>query len=252
MAFTEKIIKDPKTCEAYEIQQDTSSGVEENQSLFEGLECRWEPVQSRKGETLSLMVLAKGDNTHDSSEIYSQFIEQLRNIYGEQRDYSPISPDQMKVTLNPKLLASETKVRTFNKSFLTRLTYPFILRLSCLLGRIIFKFGLKVGDLDGKDYLNTLTKNSDFQKFDDTVRMTIDSNPEQRIRLVDYLEAKMHAGKLCYGIHISDSALITCMVFDRKESHLHFVDGASGGYALASKQMKSQMNVNAGKPQDNG
>jgi len=121
-----------------------------------------------------------------------------------------------------------------------------------LLGRIIFKFGLKVGDLDGKDYLNTLTKNSDFQKFDDTVRMTIDSNPEQRKRLVEYLESQMHAGKLCYGIHVSDSALMTCMVFDRKESHLHFVDGASGGYALASKQMKSQMNVNAGKTQDNG
>jgi hypothetical protein len=25
------------------------------------------------------------------------------------------------------------------------------------------------------------------------------------------------------------------MVFDRKDRHLHFVDGASGGYALAAK-----------------
>jgi hypothetical protein len=31
------------------------------------------------------------------------------------------------------------------------------------------------------------------------------------------------------------------MVFDRKERHLHFVDGASGGYALAAKQLKDQI-----------
>ncbi len=95
--------------------------------------------------------------------------------------------------------------------------------------------------MDGEEYLNTLTKNSDFQKFDDTLRMTIDSNPEQRKKLVGYLEAQRKAGALFYGIQISDSALMTCMVFDRKDRHLHFVDGASGGYALAAKQMKSKL-----------
>ena len=95
--------------------------------------------------------------------------------------------------------------------------------------------------MDGKEYLDTLTKNSDFQKFDDTLRMTIDSNPEQRKKLVEYLDGKMKEGALFYGIQISDSALMTCMVFDRKERHLHFVDGASGGYALAAKQLKDQI-----------
>ena len=71
--------------------------------------------------------------------------------------------------------------------------------------------------------------------------MTIDSKPEQRQQLVEYLEAQKEAGTLFYGIQISDSALMTCMVFDRKDRHLHFVDGASGGYALAAKQMKSQL-----------
>jgi hypothetical protein len=54
----------------------------------------------------------------------------------------------------------------------------------------------------------------------------------------------MKVGALFYGIQISDSALMTCMVFDRKDRHLHFVDGASGGYALAAKQMKSQLAEN--------
>jgi hypothetical protein len=239
LAYAEKLIKDPETSALYGIQPD--SDHKEDHALFEGLECRWEPIASKKGETLCLMVLAQGGNACENSETYSKFIEEVRKIYGTQRDYSPISPSQLKVTLNSKLLALETKVRTFNKNLLTRLTYPVVLRLACLLGRIIFKFGLKVGEMDGEDYLNTLTKNSDFQKFDDTLRMTIDSTSDQRKELVEYLEAQKSNGVLFYGIQISDSALMTCMVFDRKDRHLHFVDGASGGYALAAKQMKSQL-----------
>lgn len=244
LAYAEKLIKDPETSATYEIQQETGSDHKEDQDLFAGLECRWEPVYSKKGETVCLIVLARGDNEFKNSETYSKFIEELRKIYGTQRDYSPISPSQMKVTLDSKLLAHETKVRTFNKNFLTRLAYPVLLRIACVLGRIIFKFGLRIGEMDGEDYLNTLTKNSDFQKFDDTLRMTIDSNPEQRKKLVEFLEAQMKAGALFYGVQISDSALMTCMVFDRKERHLHFVDGASGGYALAAKQMKVQLAEN--------
>ena len=89
------------------------------------------------------------------------------------------------------------------------------MRLACLLGRIIVKFGLKVGELGGEDYLNTLTKNSDFKKFDGTLRMTIDSTPEHRKELVEYFETQKNEGTLFYGIQISDSALMTCMVFDR-------------------------------------
>jgi len=241
LAFAEKLIKDPETSPTYEIAPGIESEPEKDQELFEGLECRWEPIHSRKGETLCLMMLSRGDNVIENNETYLKFIEEIRKIYGTQKDYSPVSPSQMKVTLDSKLLASEAKVRTFNKNFLTRLAYPVFLRLSCLLGKFIFKFGLRVGDLDGKEYINTLMKNSDFQKFDDTLRMTIDSSLEQRQNLSGYLETQKKAGKLFYGMQISDSALMTCMVFDRKERHLHFVDGASGGYALAAKQLKDQM-----------
>jgi hypothetical protein len=56
------------------------------------------------------MVLAQGGNDLENSETYSKFIEKIRKIYGSQRDYSPVSPSQLKVTLNSKLLALETKV----------------------------------------------------------------------------------------------------------------------------------------------
>ena len=108
LAYAEKLIKDPETSVLYETQSD--SAHKEDHALFEGLECRWEPIVSKKGETLHLMVLAQGGNDLENSETYSKFIEKIRKIYGSQRDYSPVSPSQLKVTLNSKLLALETKV----------------------------------------------------------------------------------------------------------------------------------------------
>jgi hypothetical protein len=143
LTYAEKLIKDPETSSTYEIQPEKGSPPHEDFELFEGLECRWEPVLSRKGETLSLMVLANEDSEKNKGETYSKFIEELRKIYGAQKDYCPITPSQLKVAIDPKLLVPETKVRTFNKIFFTRLTYPFFLRLTCLLGRAIIKFGLK-------------------------------------------------------------------------------------------------------------
>ena len=34
---------------------------------------------------------------------------------------------------------------------------------------------------------------------------------------------------------------MTCLVFDRNGHHLHFVDGADGGYALAATEFKARM-----------
>jgi hypothetical protein len=40
---------------------------------------------------------------------------------------------------------------------------------------------------------------------------------------------------------------MTCLVFSLEESrHVHFVDGADGGYALAALQLKAQLRSDSG------
>ena len=39
----------------------------------------------------------------------------------------------------------------------------------------------------------------------------------------------------------SKEALMTCLVFDRQNQHVHFIDGGDGGYALAAKELKKRM-----------
>jgi len=46
---------------------------------------------------------------------------------------------------------------------------------------------------------------------------------------------------VAYGTHQASAALMTCLVRSYDGDHLHFVDGADGGYALAAKQMKAQL-----------
>ena len=59
-------------------------------------------------------------------------------------------------------------------------------------------------------------------------------------------------GWIAYGIHPSDSALMTCQ-FDAfaDGKHMHFIDGGNGGYAMAAKGLKittqgfkGQLNIN--------
>jgi hypothetical protein len=56
-----------------------------------------------------------------------------------------------------------------------------------------------------------------------------------------FLESERHAGRVAYGLHRSDSALVTCFVRSYDGDHVHFIDGSDGGYALAAKQLKSQL-----------
>ena len=69
--------------------------------------------------------------------------------------------------------------------------------------------------------------------------MTVDCSTETIARLREILDTAKREGILRYGLHMQDSALMTCVVPSATTStHMHFVDGAAGGYALAARQMR--------------
>ena len=91
------------------------------------------------------------------------------------------------------------------------------------------------------EYKQNLIVNTDYRKFDETLRMIISGTLEQRKRLVAYLEKLHHERKIVYGIHASPAAIITCMIFNYDTDHVHFLDGSNGGYTMAAKEMKRQL-----------
>jgi len=51
-------------------------------------------------------------------------------------------------------------------------------------------------------------------------------------------------GKKCINFwhHVSKESIITCYIENRNSKHIHFVDGADGGYTEAAKAFKAKLN----------
>ncbi len=82
-------------------------------------------------------------------------------------------------------------------------------------------------------YVGDLAANADFRKFDDGLRMTLDCSAD----FADALEARLAAAAdyADYGtLPPVGGAGHLLRAVDQDRGHLHFVDGAGGGYAAAS------------------
>ena len=84
-----------------------------------------------------------------------------------------------------------------------------------------------------------LRSNTDYRRFDDTLRMLLDCSETQAGEIEVMLTIRAEKGELHYGVHRTDSALMTCLVFNlEKGEHIHFVDGNNGGFTCAAKNLK--------------
>ena len=91
------------------------------------------------------------------------------------------------------------------------------------------------------EYKRNLIINTDYRKFDEVLRMVISGSEQQRQHLRSVLEEYRDRGQIAYGIHAAPSSLITCMVTNYDKDHVHFLDGANGGYAMAARELKRQL-----------
>jgi hypothetical protein len=103
---------------------------------------------------------------------------------------------------------------------------------------LVFKLGLNLGRFNADRYRREIAVNTDYRKFDDALMMTVDCSPDVARRLRAMLDAAASDGAVRYGLHTQDEAIMTCVVPSVLSSdHMHFVDGAGGGYAFAAQQL---------------
>ncbi|WP_375723688.1 DUF3095 domain-containing protein [Arcobacter sp. KX21116] len=201
---------------------------------FVGLECRWEDIKSPKDETSSLLI--KSTNSEKSNEIYQNTLNKIHEIAGSYSQRNPIKEiNQLVISFNPMVLNAEASI--FSSNIFSRFFLILRLLIENLLGVILMKYSSG----QWSDYKNRVIRTTDTEKFDDMLRMVISTDKDQTKELEEYLEQEFQDGNLAYGIHKSDSALMTCLIFERHGKHIHFVDSSNGGYALASKQLKARL-----------
>ncbi len=238
LSYATELIKNPSSGNIYNYKN-TDSNAEAD---FSGLECRWQDIPSKRGEIVSLIVMATSQSSEINNKVYQEVIEKIQAIYGSEDCLNPVTEEYLKLDFSYKNLKSETIIRSSSSSISHKSLYFIKIMLENLLGWFLITFKIKFSDIEWGTFKETIITATDYKKFDDMLRMVIAGDEAQRKKLNSYLAKNYRKGKLVYGLHISDRALMTCLVFERNSRHVHFVDGADGGYAAAAKAMKQRIN----------
>ena len=216
---------------------------------FTGFECRWKDVPSPHDETVSLLVMSLESTIQHGNSVYLKVFNEIQKIYGNAEIHKPVQQEYLELTTKPQDLQDEIQIRT--DSILDKLLYTLLLPWKVRLGRYWMDKGKQYLGADWGKYKETLVANTDFRKFDENLRMVISGNATQREALTLFLDNLYRNGQLAYGIHVSDRALMTCVISDYNLHHIHFVDGADGGYAMAAKALKQQLKFRSEKKNKN-
>ncbi|SCZ66047.1 Protein of unknown function [Epibacterium ulvae] len=198
-----------------------------------GLSCRWQNMKSRNGVILSLLILPTPEGSDRAfSELAARILRLAATL---DRSGHPIPKSGPTIGLPQGRFRDESRLVRQNRSALInrlRLMIQFILFM------LVFWRGKKVLGFDPEHYRTTLSANADYRKFDDGLKMTLDSTPEVQSALRGLLEEARDSGLIQFGWHEQDEALMTCIVPSAlRDDHVHFIDGASGGYTQAAKSL---------------
>lgn len=198
-----------------------------------GLSCRWNPVAARKGQIVSLLA-SPGPNA--TPETFRALVADVVALANAAAEASPLPPEGPVPVLYLGGLEAEARAQAPpGKRLMARLGVI----VAVLLTIFLYRTNLVIGGFSARAYSRDVAANSDFRKFDDGLKMTLDIDAPGLARVEARLKAAAAAGICRYGLHAQSSALVTCIVPSiTTRDHIHFVDGAEGGYAQAARQLK--------------
>jgi hypothetical protein len=201
-----------------------------------GLSCRFELIPASRGLILSVLVVpARSADPVAFRGVIEDIIQLVERSPDSGR---PVPPQGPPLTWPPQGLDYEARAQRGGSLLKRRvgvLAYT-------LFAYLIMRFDLKVGGFVPKRYTQQVVENSDFRKYDDGLRMILDCTQELERALGDRLAAAARDGIVRYGLHRQDAAMMTCFTPSvLRSDHVHFIDGARGGYASAATALKAMV-----------
>ena len=225
-----------KLNDQYELAANTPVKVD-----FSGFECRWNEIPSQKEVTFSLIVKSRLMETEETLALYQRLTQQITHELGSSQESAPLSPEALSLSFDQDKLKIETATRTFQQGFVQNRLELWRIRLQNMVGVYWMRVAKIYKGYNWGNYKQDLIDNSDFEKVDDAYRTVLSAEKPQLDALLAWLETEHQQGVLFYGCHQTHSAIITCLIAETGINHIHFVDSADGGYAIAAKQLKQQI-----------
>jgi hypothetical protein len=201
-----------------------------------GLSCRFEEIPSVRGLILSVVVVpARGSDP----AAFRKLIEDIVVLVERSPDAGrPVPPGGPPLRWPPAGAELEARASRGGPLFKRR---AFVLAYT-LFVYLLLRFGISVGGFVPKTYVQQVVENSDFRKYDDGLRMVLDCTDELERALTERLGIAASSGVARFGLHRQDAAMMTCFTPSALRSdHVHFIDGARGGYASAATILKASL-----------
>jgi Protein of unknown function (DUF3095) len=199
-----------------------------------GLSCRFEEIPSVRGLILSVLVVpARGADPSAFRKVIEDVIALVERSPDAGR---PVPPGGPPLKWPPAGVEYEARAGRGGSLLRRR---AFVLA-NTLFVYLVMRFGISVGGFVPKTYVQQVVENSDFRKYDDGLRMILDCTAELAAALTQRLVVAASAGVARHGLHRQDAAMMTCFTPSALRSdHVHFIDGARGGYASAATALKA-------------
>lgn len=202
-----------------------------------GLSCRWSNMPALNGAIVSVVVEAtRIPPGPDFAGLTDRIIELVGRL---DRGGHPVPVDGAKTRFPPRHVISLEAQASHNNGSITRRKLQ--LWYESLLAWFFLRTRIPIAGFDPTHYTKMVGRNADFRKFDDGLKMTLDCDPQTLDQLRDMLEQAREQGIVLFGLFQQTDAMMTCIVPSiHQDDHVHFIDGAQGGYARAAAQIKAE------------
>ncbi|MBP2508446.1 hypothetical protein J2855_002081 [Agrobacterium tumefaciens] len=205
-----------------------------------GLSCRWNPIPATRGKVVS--IIAVPGPSRDMPAFRQLVIDLVDLAEQDARHGHPVPEDGPKLGFVGEGLGLEARAGAAYHDVWGKMRRSFRILGESLLVNLLSVTGLSFGPFNAVRYRRSVASNTDFRKFDDGLKMTVDIDASRLEKIRTRLEQGRLSGSCYYGLHEQDAALMTCIVpSPLSRDHMHFVDGADGGYAAAASRLKQQI-----------
>lgn len=197
-----------------------------------GLSCRFSEIPARRGVILSLIMLP---TEAVSTERFAALASEVLSLAARASDAGRPVPDEGPAlkwpTAGMMIEARTAAAKTGRPLWKSAISVG----IRTFLAHLAFRTGVNIGSFEPARYRREIVRNTDFRKFDDGLRLTLDCSPDFADRIAATMRQAEAEGIAVTGLHRQDAALMTCFVpVASRSDHVHFIDGAMGGYAAAA------------------
>lgn len=225
LKYAEQKIKD-------KFKVEDSNGLQNIEPDLQGMECRWDEIYPNETDKKVICLLVDCDEESMQAEVYGAIMKEIDLIFGNLEKRNPISTLRLKLNTSLANIRKEMYVK-IGKHKIIYLISNWILTI---IGKFYFRFFK-----GGKLYKTRITQLSDTIMLDGFLNTVITGTNVQIDELKTLLDKLEEENKIIYGIHITHASIMSCYIEDRKEKHIHFVDGTEGGYTSAAIMFKDKL-----------